>query len=239
MSSPLRALWQANQSKAEQTEEASPTSHTSDQRPSSTSLGVYVSSLFSEPADTSDELTGCFTQSLRRIKTRKSFPRRSASLVDADEPTINKDLASDSHAQQTPQSMNNSTNMFPSFLDTNSSTSGPNSIQRPLPMASQQQQHQVNGTGGGMNGLGGGMSNGSGGLPMNAGQQMDVNMLYQKVIELSEVLRENRERTQAIVAGAEELATRAAANGASPSLQEANAEISGKATMFEVDINSF
>ena len=106
-------------------------------------------------------------------------------------------------------------------------------------MASQQQQHQVNGTGSGMNGLGGGMSNGSGGLPMNAGQQMDVNMLYQKVIELSEVLRENRERTQAIVAGAEELATRAAANGASPSLQEANAEISGMATWYDIDINSF
>lgn len=79
-----------------------------------------------------------------------------------------------------------------------------------------------------MNGLGGGMSNGSGGLPMNAGQQMDVNMLYQKVVELSDILRENRERTQAIVAGAEELATRAAGNGASPSLQEANSEISGK-----------
>ena len=72
------------------------------------------------------------------------------------------------------------------------------------------------------------MNNGSGGLPMNAGQQMDVNMLYQKVIELSDVLRENRERTQAIVAGAEELATRAAANGVNPSLQEADAEISGK-----------
>lgn len=43
-------------------------------------------------------------------------------------------------------------------------------------------------------------------MPMNAGHQMDVNMLYQKVLELSEVLRENREKTQGIVAGAEELA---------------------------------
>ena len=72
------------------------------------------------------------------------------------------------------------------------------------------------------------MNNGMGGLPMNAGQQMDVNMLYQKIMELSEALRENRERTQGIIAGAEELAIRAAANGASPSLQEANAEISGR-----------
>lgn len=43
-------------------------------------------------------------------------------------------------------------------------------------------------------------------MPMNAGHQMDVNMLYQKVLELSEVLKENRERTHGIVAGAEELA---------------------------------
>lgn len=43
-------------------------------------------------------------------------------------------------------------------------------------------------------------------MPMNAGHQMDVNMLYQKILELSEVLKENREKTQGIVAGAEELA---------------------------------
>ena len=46
------------------------------------------------------------------------------------------------------------------------------------------------------------------GLPLIAGQQMDVNLLYQKVMELSEILRENREKTQGIVAGAEELAVR-------------------------------
>lgn len=57
-----------------------------------------------------------------------------------------------------------------------------------------------------MNGMGSGMNNGMSGLPMNAGQQMDVNMLYQKVLELSDILRENRERTHGIVAGAEELA---------------------------------
>lgn len=47
------------------------------------------------------------------------------------------------------------------------------------------------------------------GMPMNAGQQMDVNLLYQKVVELSEVLKENREKTQGIVLGAEELAVSA------------------------------
>ncbi|KAL8751022.1 MAG: hypothetical protein Q9184_006209 [Pyrenodesmia sp. 2 TL-2023] len=99
---------------------------------------------------------------------------------------------------------NNASNAFPSFLDNNAR--GPPS-------------QQVNGNGGPMNGMN--LS-----MPMNAGHQMDVNMLYQKVLELSEVLKENREQTQGIIAGAEELATRAAANGASPALQEANAEIS-------------
>ena len=122
-----------------------------------------------------------------------------------------------------------------------------NNIGFPSPMREQQQQVNTNGNAAAMNGV-----------PMIAGQQMDVNFLYQKVCELSEVLRENRERTQAIISSAEELAvstptwlhgcaiqmstkpswfhwlirhlilqTRAAANGAAPSLQEANAEISG------------
>ncbi|KAL8828989.1 MAG: hypothetical protein Q9191_002269 [Dirinaria sp. TL-2023a] len=103
--------------------------------------------------------------------------------------------------------------MFPSF-DHNNNNNGhypaPNSRSAPSPMAnSQQQQSQignggVNGVGGGMNGAG--MGGGGGLLPMNAGAQMDVNLLYQKVLELSELLRENRERTQGIVRGAEELA---------------------------------
>jgi len=55
---------------------------------------------------------------------------------------------------------------------------------------------------GGSNGIAGAGAMG----PMNAGQQMDVNFLWQKVLELSEVLRENRERTRGVVEGAEELA---------------------------------
>ena len=73
----------------------------------------------------------------------------------------------------------------------------------PSPIA-QQPQHQINSNGNGvvMNGM-------NVGVPMSAGQQMDVNMLYQKVVELSEVLKDNREKTQGIVAGAEELAVSA------------------------------
>ncbi|KAG8526733.1 uncharacterized protein KY384_008162 [Bacidia gigantensis] len=107
--------------------------------------------------------------------------------------------------------------LFPSFLDSSNSPV-PNSATRlaPSPMNQQQPSNHINGNGASINGM-----------PMSAGQQMDVNLLYQKVLELSDLLRENREKTSGIVAGAEELAvcTRAAANGASPSLQEANAEV--------------
>ncbi|KAL8697520.1 MAG: hypothetical protein Q9201_007086 [Fulgogasparrea decipioides] len=129
---------------------------------------------------------------------RRRESRRNARQL----PSLDIDTAFSEDAQDTMAT--NSNNLFPSFLDNN--TRGPPS-------------QQINGNGGPMNGMN--LS-----MPMNAGHQMDVNMLYQKVLELSEVLRENREKTKGIVAGAEELATRAAANGASPSLQEANAEIS-------------
>ena len=90
-------------------------------------------------------------------------------------------------------SINNFGNMF---VPESQANAGPPRL-APSPM--QAQQHQVNGNGANMNGM-------NVGMPMSAGQQMDVNMLYQKVIELSEVLKENREKTAGIVAGAEELA---------------------------------
>ena len=65
----------------------------------------------------------------------------------------------------------------------------------PSAMNHQQQGNNVNGNGAGLNAM-----------PMIAGQQMDVNFLFQRVLELSELLKENRERTQGIIAGAEELA---------------------------------
>lgn len=99
--------------------------------------------------------------------------------------------------------MANSTNIFPSFLDSSSPNPGSAGRLNPLPMA---QQQNANGNANGMNGM-----------PMIAGQQMDVNFLYQKVVELSELLRENREKTQAIVNGAEDLAVSAYLRG-SPSV---------------------
>lgn len=92
----------------------------------------------------------------------------------------------------------NMTSNFPSFLDTSpgtgsSSSSGPRLA--PSPMAQQQPQMNNNGNGAGMNGM-----------PMAAGQQADVNFLFQRVVELSEVLKENREKTAGIIASAEELA---------------------------------
>lgn len=158
----------------------------------------------------------------RQIKESRESRRtaRSAPAVDTPEAETTNDSAQDNMSM-------NSGNSFPLF-DNNNNSRGP---------ATQ----QVNGNGAPANGL-------NLTMPMNAGHQMDVNMLYQKVLELSEVLKENREKTHGIVAGAEELAvcllrvsmigskfqvlirlvqqTRAAANGASPSLQEANAEIS-------------
>ena len=152
------------------------------------------------------------------------------------------------HDIKTPPMTNTrqSSNMFPSFLDTSSSSSSnangtynanpPNANRlAPSPFSNreqttqqqsqQQQNQQVNGNAiNGMNGLNG--PGGGPGLPMNAGQQMDVNMLYQRVLELSDILQENRQRTRGIIQGAENLAVMSARPSASPSLQEANAEIS-------------
>jgi hypothetical protein len=56
---------------------------------------------------------------------------------------------------------------------------------------------------------GGGMPGMSGGMPMNAGHQMDLHHLYEMVLELSEVLKNNREVTKSIVTSAEEVMVRA------------------------------
>ena len=91
-------------------------------------------------------------------------------------------------------------NNFPSFADNSpgaGSSAAPPRLP-PSPIAQQQQQQQQmnnNGNGAGMNGM-----------PMAAGQQADVNFLFQKLVELSEVLKDNREKTAGVIAGAEELA---------------------------------
>lgn len=48
--------------------------------------------------------------------------------------------------------------------------------------------------------------NGNG--PMNAGHQMDLHHLYDMVLELSDVLKNNREVTKNIVSSAEEIMVR-------------------------------
>lgn len=139
-------------------------------------------------------------------KTIKSPPGFS------DRTPINLALAFDPRAQSVMALNNNNNaanNMFPTFLE--SPVTGNNNMGgvprlAPSPI-SQQPQHPVNNS----NGNGAGMNGMNVGIPMNAGQQMDVNMLYQKVVELSEVLKENREKTQGIVSGAEELAVGACA----------------------------
>ena len=137
-------------------------------------------------------------------------PGRSRTMTTSshDLSVINLALGLDVHGN-TKMSLNNpnSNNMYSSFLDNAAGQNNnlPGGVPRlaPSPVVQQQQGHQINSSnGGGMNGL-------NMGMPMNAGQQMDVNMLYQKVLELSEVLRENREKTQGLVAGAEELAVSA------------------------------
>lgn len=52
---------------------------------------------------------------------------------------------------------------------------------------------------------GGGMGAMGAGHPMNAGHQMDLHHLYEMVVELSEVLKNNRDVTKNIVANAEEI----------------------------------
>jgi hypothetical protein len=52
---------------------------------------------------------------------------------------------------------------------------------------------------------GGGMGSFAPGMPMNAGHQMDLHHLYDMVLELSDVLKNNREVTKNIVSSAEDI----------------------------------
>ncbi|KAL1883442.1 hypothetical protein Plec18167_002446 [Paecilomyces lecythidis] len=101
--------------------------------------------------------------------------------------------------------------MFANYVDNNPNLAG---IPRQTPSPSPS---QVNG---------GGMAGINGGMPMNAGHQMDLNHLYEMVLELSEVLKNNREMTKGIITSAEEIMRRASSEGASPNLQQVNGEIS-------------
>ncbi|KAH8698438.1 kinetochore complex Fta4 of Sim4 subunit, or CENP-50-domain-containing protein [Talaromyces proteolyticus] len=64
------------------------------------------------------------------------------------------------------------------------------------------------------------------GLPMNAGHQMDLNNLYEMVVEFSDIIKHNREMTRGIVASAEEIMRRSTVEGVSPEIQQVSGEIS-------------
>ena len=69
-------------------------------------------------------------------------------------------------------------------------------------------------------------------VPMNAGHQMDLHHLYDMVLELADVLKNNREVTKNIVTSAEEIMKHGSSESASPAAQQINGEISG--TFFNV-----
>ncbi|KAL4880874.1 hypothetical protein BJY04DRAFT_218713 [Aspergillus karnatakaensis] len=73
---------------------------------------------------------------------------------------------------------------------------------------------------------GAGMAGMNGGVPMNAGHQMDLRHLFDMVLELSDVLKNNRDMTKSIVSSAEDIMKRSASEGTSPSIQQVNGEIS-------------
>jgi hypothetical protein len=93
--------------------------------------------------------------------------------------------------------INSNANMYSNFLE--NSTSSTNLAALPRQAPSPTTQHQPNQANGGA------MAGMNVGMPMNAGQQMDLNHLYEKVQELSDVLRTNREKTKVIIKSAEEV----------------------------------
>ena len=130
--------------------------------------------------------------------------------------------------------------MFPGYVDNSPGT--PNMGHIPRPNMSPALSH----TGSQVNGGGMAAMNGNG--PMNAGHQMDLHHLYDMVVELSEVLKNNREVTKNIVTSAEEIMvspemddfgedwrlelTRSkqkngSSEGASTAMQQVNGELTG------------
>lgn len=100
-------------------------------------------------------------------------------------------------------SANSSQGLFTNFLDnSNNNTANMNMSRQGTPSSSPGPQHpanQVNGSSG-VPGMGMGMN-----MPMNAGHQMDLNHLYEMVLELSDVLKNNRDMTKGIISSAEEI----------------------------------
>ncbi|PLN77607.1 hypothetical protein BDW42DRAFT_156451 [Aspergillus taichungensis] len=107
--------------------------------------------------------------------------------------------------------------MFSSYVENNAGPPNmPNVPRQSMSPAMPHTPGQVNG--GGMPGM-------NAGIPMNAGHQMDLHHLYDMVLELSDVLKNNREMTKNIVTSAEEIMRRSSSDGASPNMQQVNGEI--------------
>ncbi|KAI2733118.1 hypothetical protein CBS147332_133 [Penicillium roqueforti] len=67
---------------------------------------------------------------------------------------------------------------------------------------------------------GGGMGAMGAAIPMNAGHQMDLHHLYEMVVELSDVLKNNRDVTKNIVANAEEIVKNGIVDSSGPNGQQ-------------------
>jgi hypothetical protein len=92
--------------------------------------------------------------------------------------------------------------MFANYTD-NSPAPNMGSIPRQSPSpAYPHPAPQVNGGGPGAGGMGAAMN---ASMSMNAGHQMDLHHLYEMVLELSDVLKNNREVTKSIVSSAEDI----------------------------------
>ncbi|KAL2871763.1 uncharacterized protein BJX67DRAFT_86570 [Aspergillus lucknowensis] len=113
---------------------------------------------------------------------------------------------------------NAGSSMFSNY--TENSAAGPSNMpgvpRQPMPSPIATPPPQVNGTG---------MAGMNGGVPMNAGHQMDLRHLFDMVLELSEVLKTNREMTKSIVSSAEDIMKRSSSEGISPSIQQVNGEL--------------
>ncbi|KAL4900350.1 hypothetical protein BDW74DRAFT_188346 [Aspergillus multicolor] len=116
-------------------------------------------------------------------------------------------------------SSNSSSGIYSNY---DNSAAGPSNMsgvpRQPIPSPMATPPPQVNG---------GGIAGMNGGVPMNAGHQMDLRHLFDMVLELSDVLKNNRDMTKSIVSSAEEIMKRSASEGTSPSIQQVNGEISG------------
>ena len=87
--------------------------------------------------------------------------------------------------------------MFSGYVDGSPGTPNMGNIPRQsMSPALSHSSNQVNGSG---------MAAMNGGMSMNAGHQMDLHHLYEMVLELSDVLKNNREVTKNIVTSAEEI----------------------------------